>query len=127
MTLLFSLQAQNTGNRKQAVGGIKLSTRLALAMVSLVVVTTAVLSFITYHSVTGVAISRALDRLVTHARLSATDLKTTLNNVRQDMSMIQGGSGVAQLASRWPRRRLRRKPRRGYARTLPHGCWPSWR
>ena len=55
MTLLFSLQAQNTGNRKQAVGGIKLSTRLALAMVSLVVVTTAVLSFITYHSVTGVA------------------------------------------------------------------------
>jgi PAS domain S-box-containing protein len=99
MTLLFSLQAQNTGNRKQAVGGIKLSTRLALAMVSLVVVTTAVLSFITYHSVTGVAIPRALDRLVTHARLSATDLKTALNNARQDISMIQGGNGVAQLGA----------------------------
>jgi PAS domain S-box-containing protein len=99
MTLLFSPQAQNIENRKQAVGGIKLSTRLALAMVSLVVVTTAVLSFITYHSVTGVAIPRALDRLATHARLSATDLQAALNSSRQDMSMIQGGNGVAQLGA----------------------------
>jgi PAS domain S-box-containing protein len=99
MTLLFSPQAQNIENVKQAVGGIKLSTRLALAMVSLVVVTTAVLSFITYRSVTDVAIPRALDRLATYARLSATDMKMALNNARQDMSALQGGNGVAQLGA----------------------------
>ena len=41
---------------KQALGGIRLSTRLALVMVLLVVVTTAVLSFITYRSIIEVAI-----------------------------------------------------------------------
>lgn len=91
-------QAQNFGSKaKQTVGGLRLSTRLALAMVSLVVVTTAVLSFFTYHSITEVAIPRALDRLATRAALSAAKLETALNSARQDMLVIQSAIGMAQL------------------------------
>jgi PAS domain S-box-containing protein len=78
---------------------MKLSTRLALAMVSLVLVTTAVLSFITYRSVTEAAIPRALDRLASHAALSATRLEAALNGARRDVLMIQSGVAVAQLAA----------------------------
>ncbi len=78
---------------------MRLSTRLALAMVSLVLVTTAVLSAITYHSVTAAAIPRALDRLSTHAALSASRLEAQLNAARRDILMIQSGIGVAQLAA----------------------------
>ena len=98
MTLSFSHPAQNieTGVKPPATG-IRLSTRLALAMVSLVVVTTAVLSFITYRSVTEAAIPRALDRLATKAMLNATKLETALNVARQDVAVIQGMTGVMQM------------------------------
>ena len=93
-------QAQWTGSKpKPAVGGLTLSSRLALAMVSLVVVSTAVLSFFTYHSVTQVAIPRALDRLATEAALTAAKLEAALNGARRDVLMIQSGAGVAQLAA----------------------------
>jgi PAS domain S-box-containing protein len=82
---------------KQVVSGIGLSTRLAIAMVSLVVVTTSVLSFITYRSVTEAGIPRALDRLATKAMLSATSLETALNVARQDVLIIQGMTGVMQM------------------------------
>jgi PAS domain S-box-containing protein len=98
MTLLFGRQAQNIENEaKRAVSGIGLSTRLALAMVSLVVVTTTVLSFITYHFVTEAAIPRSLDRLATKAMLCATKLETALNVARQDVMIIQGVTGVVQM------------------------------
>ena len=98
MPILPGHPAQNIESKaKQAVGGLGLSTRLALAMVSLVVVTTIVLSFITYRSVTEAAIPRALDRLATKARLSASKLEMALNSARQDILMIQGGIGVSQL------------------------------
>ncbi len=81
------------------LGGIRLSTRLALAMVSLVLVTTAVLSFVTYHSVTAAAIPRALDRLATRAALSAARLEAALDGARRDVLMIQSGIGAARLAA----------------------------
>jgi PAS domain S-box-containing protein len=98
MALSFSHPAQNieTGVQPPATG-IRLSTRLALAMVSLVVVTTAVLSFFTYRSVTEAAIPRALDRLATKAMLNATKLETSLNVARQDVAVIQGMTGVMQM------------------------------
>lgn len=100
MPSLFGHQTQNIENRaKLASRGLGLSARLALAMVSLVVVTTVVLSFITYRSVTEAAIPRALDRLATKAGLSASKLETALNSARQDMLMVQGGIGVAQLSA----------------------------
>jgi PAS domain S-box-containing protein len=92
--------AQKIENKaKQAVSGIGLSTRLALAMVSLVVVTTAVLSFITYRSVTEAGIPRALDRLATKAMLSATSLEAAVNVARQDVLIIQGMTGVVQMGA----------------------------
>jgi PAS domain S-box-containing protein len=98
MSFLFGRQTQNIeSDAKQPVGGISLSTRLALAMVSLVVVTTIVLSLITYHSVTQAAVPRALDRLATKAMLCATKLETALNVARQDILVIQGSIGVTRM------------------------------
>jgi PAS domain S-box-containing protein len=98
MTLLFGRQTQTIENDvKQAASGIMLSTRLALAMVSLVVVTTTVLSLITYHYVTEAGVPRALDRLATKAMLCATKLETALNTARQDIMITQGLSGVVQM------------------------------
>ena len=76
-----------------------LSSRLALAMVLLVVVTTAVLSSFTYHFVTEAAIPRALDRLATKAALGAFGLEAALNGARQDALMIQGGVAASGLAA----------------------------
>ena len=97
MTLSFGDTKDNENRAKPPATGIRLSTRLALAMVSLVVVTTAVLSLITYRSVTEAGIPRALDRLATKAMLSASKLETALNVARQDVSVIQGMTGVVQL------------------------------
>src|ERR1700738_2194143 len=98
MSLLLGRQGQNIEyEAKQAVSGIKLSTRLTLAMVSLVVVTTAVLSFITYHSITQAAVPRALDRLATKAVLCASKLEAALNVARQDVMVVQGSTGVIQM------------------------------
>jgi PAS domain S-box-containing protein len=98
MALVVGHQAQNIESEtKQAASGITLSTRLALAMVSLVVVTTGVLSFITYRSVTQAGIPRALDRLTTKAMLCATNLETALNVARQDVMIIQGSTGVIRM------------------------------
>jgi len=97
---LLNHQAHVLGDKaKRAVSGMRLPTRLAIAMVSLVVVTTAVLSFITYNSITAIAIPRALDRLATKATLSATKLETALNVARQDILIVQGGIAVAQLGA----------------------------
>ena len=49
------------------LGGIRLSTRLALAMVSLVLATTAVLGFVGYHWATEAVTPHALDRLAIQA------------------------------------------------------------
>ncbi|MEP6838793.1 MAG: PAS domain S-box protein [Bradyrhizobium sp.] len=76
-----------------------LSSRLALAMVLLVVVTTAVLSSFTYYFVTEAAIPRALDRLATEAALGALGLEAALNGARQDALMIQGGVAASGLGA----------------------------
>ena len=76
-----------------------LSSRLALAMVLLVVVTTAVLSSFTYYFVTEAAIPRALDRLATKAAMGALGLEAALNSARQDALMIQGGVAASGLGA----------------------------
>src|SRR5258706_12270283 len=98
MSLSVGHQAQNIESKaKQAASGIRLSTRLALAMVALVVVTTAVLRFITCRSVTQAGIPRALDRLATKAMLCATSLEAALNVARQDIMIVQGSTGVMRM------------------------------
>src|SRR5450631_1877737 len=98
MPISSSHPARNIESKaEQVVSGMGLSTRLAIAMVSVVVVTTSVLSFITYRSVTEAGIPRALDRLATKAMLSSTSLETALNVARQDVLIIQGMIGVMQM------------------------------
>src|SRR6266566_4074204 len=104
MTLLVGRQAQDHAQHieneaKPTASGISLPTRLALAMVSLVVVTTGVLSLITYHFVTEAGIPRALDRLATKALLSATKVEMALNVARQDILVIQGSIGVVKMGA----------------------------
>src|SRR5258707_14862774 len=95
MLLLFGRQAQNIeGKARQAVSGTSLSTRLGVAVGSLVGVTTAVLSLFTYHFVTEAAIPRSLDRLATKAMLYATKMETAPNVSRQDGMGVQGSTGV---------------------------------
>jgi ABC-type phosphate transport system substrate-binding protein len=52
---------------------MKLSTRMALAMVALVLVTTGVLALLTYYNVISLVLPRALDRMQIHARVKATE------------------------------------------------------
>jgi hypothetical protein len=53
---------------------MKLSTRLTIAMVALVLFTTAVTGILTYRSLLGVAVPRSLERLAGHVQLLATEL-----------------------------------------------------
>src|SRR3981081_3873084 len=123
MPLLFGHQAQNIESKaKRAGSGIGLSTRLALAMVSLVVVTTGVLSLVTYHYVTEAAVPRALDRLSTKALLTATKLEAALNVARQDVMVIQGSTGAMQMGVARSQTPFARGPERASLRGFWQCC-----
>src|SRR5258708_16826023 len=95
MSLLLFRPAQNIEyEAKPAVSGIKLSTRLALAMVSLVVVTTGVLSFITYHSIVQAAVPRSLDRLATKAVFCPSQLESALELAPPGLMVLPSSAGV---------------------------------
>ena len=76
---------------------MKLSTRLALAMVALVLLTTAVLGFLTYRNILTLILPRALDRMETHARLTAMVLEASLRGVRADAIGFLAASGIHNL------------------------------
>src|SRR4051812_45893618 len=61
---------------------MKLSTRLAIAMVGLVLLTATSISTFIYHNVAAVALPRVLDRLDIHARLLALDLESSRRGAR---------------------------------------------
>lgn len=75
---------------------LKLSTRLAIAMVALVLVTTIALGVITYRNVIRLALPRSLDRLETHALLNATRLESALHNARVDLMALSTTGAVAE-------------------------------
>ncbi|MBB5049004.1 PAS domain S-box-containing protein [Rhodopseudomonas rhenobacensis] len=81
---------------------MKLSTRMALAMVALVLVTTIALGVLTYHSVMSLILPRALDRIQTHARLTAMLLDASLRSARTDVAIAQTSGALirAQLRNR---------------------------
>jgi hypothetical protein len=76
---------------------MKLSTRLSIAIVLLVLVITCILSVITYRNYTEIAIPRALDRVETHARLNASKLEATLDRVREDINGLRASATMAEL------------------------------
>ncbi|MDB5516079.1 MAG: sensor hybrid histidine kinase, partial [Tardiphaga sp.] len=73
---------------------MKLSTRLALAMVALVLLTTAALGVLIYRNIATLILPRALDRVETHARLTALVLEASLRGARADAIGFQAAIGV---------------------------------
>ena len=76
---------------------MKLSTRMALAMVALVLVTTGVLALLTYYNVISLVLPRALDRLQVHARVTAMVLDASLQGFRADALSAQASPALRSL------------------------------
>ncbi|QDL99846.1 PAS domain S-box protein [Rhodopseudomonas palustris] len=76
---------------------MKLSTRLTLAMVALVLVTTAVLGFLNYQNVVDLVVPRALMRLHTHAQLNALLIETSLRSTHADAVGAQSSASLRDL------------------------------
>jgi PAS domain S-box-containing protein len=83
---------------------LKLSTRLAIAMVSLVLVTTVALGLITCQNITHVALPRSLDRLETRAQLNATLLEAAVHNARVDIVAFRTTAAVSDLGKAYDKR-----------------------
>jgi PAS domain S-box-containing protein len=76
---------------------MKLSTRMALAMVALVLLTTTALGLLTYRNLAMLILPRALDRVETHARLTAMELEASLRGARADAIGFQAAIGIHNL------------------------------
>ena len=78
---------------------MKLSTRLTLAMVALVLFTTAATGILGYRNLLSVALPRSLERLGGHVQLLATELEAVVRGARADVlafavdAMVEGSSG----------------------------------
>ncbi|HEY6255096.1 MAG TPA: PAS domain S-box protein [Xanthobacteraceae bacterium] len=64
---------------------MKLSTRLTVAMVALVLLTATSVGYLTYRDVEGLALPRGLDRIDTRTRLIATELEARVHSTRADV------------------------------------------
>jgi PAS domain S-box-containing protein len=67
---------------------VKLSTHLTMAMVGLVLFTTAGTGVLVYRDVLGVAVPRSLERLEQHVRLVATELEAVIRAARANVLAI---------------------------------------
>jgi PAS domain S-box-containing protein len=76
---------------------MKLSTRMALAMVALVLLTTTALGLLTYRNMVMLILPRALDRVETHTRLTAMVLEASLRGARADAIGFLAAVGVHNL------------------------------
>jgi PAS domain S-box-containing protein len=64
---------------------VKLSTRLTLAMVALVLFTTAATGILAYRTLLGIALPRSLERLDRHVQLLAAELEAVVRDARADV------------------------------------------
>src|ERR1700744_4030479 len=64
---------------------MRLSTRLTIAMVALVLVTATAIGLLTYRNVVAIALPRGLDRIDTYARVLATGLEDSVRGARADV------------------------------------------
>src|SRR5262245_6882824 len=64
----------------------RLSTRLALAMVGLVLLTATSMAILIYRNIEAIAVPRALERMDTRARLIAVELEASVRGARADVS-----------------------------------------
>jgi PAS domain S-box-containing protein len=73
---------------------MKLSTRLAIAMVALALMTATAVGLLTYSKVAELALPGALDRLRTHALAVATDLQASVRGARADVLGFRASNAV---------------------------------
>jgi PAS domain S-box-containing protein len=64
---------------------MRLSTRLTVAMVALVLLATTAVGVLTYRNIASIALPRALDRLDTHAHLLGGELAASVRGARADV------------------------------------------
>lgn len=76
---------------------MKLSTRLAIAMVTLVLLTAAAVSLLTYHKVAALVLPRALERIASDARAVATMLETTMRAARADALGFRTAAAINEI------------------------------
>src|ERR1700704_3910592 len=90
---------RSLGERRRRGRVMKLSTRLTVAMVALVLFTAGATGILIYRNVLGVALPRSLERLGAHVQLLATELEAVVRGARADVlalavdEMVHGSSG----------------------------------
>src|SRR5688572_20163866 len=78
---------------------MKLSTRLILAMVSLVLLTASTVGWLTYRNIESLMLPRSLGGLQMRARLLATELETSVRSARADATAFRSAvalEGIVQ-------------------------------
>ena len=73
---------------------MKLSTRLTLAMVALVLLTAAAIGALMYRAIVNVALPRGLDRIYTHAQLLATELDAFARAAQTDVLSFRAAGSI---------------------------------
>jgi PAS domain S-box-containing protein len=68
--------------------GLSLTTRLAIAMITLVAIAVFAVGYLSYRSLEQTLLPRVLDRIETHTKLIATDLQSYVRGARADVATI---------------------------------------
>jgi PAS domain S-box-containing protein len=76
---------------------MKLSTRLILAMVALVLLSGAIIGVFTYRNVEALVLPRALARIDSDARLLALELEASVRGARADVLGFRASDGIARI------------------------------
>jgi PAS domain S-box-containing protein len=76
---------------------MRLSTRLTIAMVALVLLATTAIGVLTYRNIGAFALPRALDRIDTHAELLASELAASVRGARADVLGFRSAVAVADI------------------------------
>jgi PAS domain S-box-containing protein len=74
---------------------MKLSTRMALAMMVLVVLTALAVGLLTYRNIRAVALPRAAERVEVHVRVLAGALAAGMRGAREDITGFQSDAAIA--------------------------------
>src|SRR5260370_16308725 len=76
---------------------MRLSTRLTVAMVALVLLATSAVGALTYRNIAMFVLPRALDRISTHAQLLATELAAFVRGARADVIGFRSSNAVIDI------------------------------
>src|SRR5437667_12375834 len=76
---------------------MRLSTRLTIAMVALVLLATIAVGVLTFRNIATFALPRALDRIDTHAELLANELAASVRGARADVLAFRASNEVIDI------------------------------